>query len=599
MEARRWHELRAAADLLAQVTFARPVLIELLRPQTLFNHALLDLLERWPQVAPTSDLPGELRRLEVLAVARAAPVRSHRGGLRGALIGLAKQAAMPVLETALHASLLAQREVNLARVTALYEKRPSLASTQSRFEPQARFDALLDGALPEILRIDSYAAAYREWVSRVEPSLPPPPPVSAPPKVTVFCEGSPATATVAALLEQKSDWTCVVQKGPVPLHPRFRVGTLESVKSEWVLWVSEDVELDRLALPWFSTCTDVDLAYADEDEVGRTNPFFKPAFCSELARERDLLGGAVWARRSAVRGGKPLDWALALPASRIRRVARVLTHRTKPVSFSQRVVREVPAGAKVSVVVPFRDKPELLVQLLRSVERFEPGVEVEWLFVDNGSKVAMPPLPGRVLRDDGPFNWSRLNNLAAREATGTHLLFLNNDVEAASHGWLKVLMEYACQDDVGVVGANLLYPDGTLQHAGVALGVKGLAGHVFARHREGATPFGSPFQTRQVSAVTGACLLVRRSLFETIGGFDERLPITGGDVELCLRTGLRVLNVPHVKLVHHESLSRSGMGLSNENLTLEKAAYEKHLPDRFYNPNLTTVFTCCTPDLER
>lgn len=585
MEAYRWRQLREAADVIARVPRAA---VELWRPQATFNHALLDLLERWPAVG--ADLERECDRLEALAVASAAPPRSHREGLGGRLVTLGKRAILPALELGLAPWVRQQREQNLERVRSLRRREPSTARVRYQ-----RFDILLDRALPEILRVDSYETAYREWIERVETKrLVPPPPTF---KVTIICQGSPSASWLSALLKQKGQWDCIFTEGPVPRDARFRVGRPETATTDWVLWVSAHAELAPDALQTFAACTDVDLAYADEDCAGRVAPFFKPSFCSELARERDLLGGAVWVRRSAMKGGTPLEWALNLPRKRIRRVHAVLSHRTTPYVFGERVVRDVPSGARVSIVVPFRDKPELLAQLLDSAERFPPGVAHEWLFVDNGS-ARSPALPGRVVRDDGPFNWSRLNNLGARHASGTHLLFLNNDVEAASRDWLRVLMEYASLDDVGAVGANLWYPDGTVQHSGVALGVKGLAGHVFSRWREGHTPFGTPLQTRQVSAVTGACLLTPRALFERLGGFDEQLPISGGDVEYCLRTKLRVLNVPHVKLIHHESLSRSGIALTKANIDRERAAYWPHLPDPFYNPNLTRMFTSCAPDLE-
>jgi len=584
VQAHRWRQLRAAADIIARLPRATT---ELFRPQALFNHALLDLLERWPAVG--DDLDRECDRLEKLAVAAAAPPRSHRGGLAGRLVTLTKRAVLPALELGAAPLLRVQHDVNLDRVRALRMRQPSVARVHLQ-----HFDTLLDAALPEILRIDSYDAAYREWIANVESKQAAPPPPAM--RVTIVCDGSPSPGWLKALLQQKGPWECVFTEGPVPRDARFRVGKPESATTDFVLWVSASSELAPHALATFAQHTDVDLAYADEDRAGRVEPFFKPSFCSELARERDLLGGAVWVRRAAMRGPMPLDWALK--ASSVRRVPAVLSHRATPYSYAERQRREVPPGTKVSIVVPFRDKPELLEQLLRSMEHHAPGIDHEWVFVDNGSTEAPPALPGRTLRDDGPFNWSRLNNLGAKHATGTHLLFLNNDVEAASDGWLRVLLEYACIDGVGVVGANLWYPDGTIQHAGVALGVKGLAGHVFSRWREGHTPFGTPLQTRTVSAVTGACLLTPRALFEQLGGFDERLPISGGDVEYCLRTKLRVLNVPHVKLIHHESLSRGGIGLSRENLEREALAYGPHLPDRFYNPNLTTLFTSCAPAIE-
>src|SRR5262245_26526297 len=130
--------------------------MELARPQTAFNHALLDLLERWPAVG--SDLDRECDRLEALATASAEPRPSHRSGTSGRLVTLAKRMALPVVELGLSYWLRAQRRQNLARVTALRLKQPSTAPRR-----WLRFDALLDVALPEILPIDSYAAAYREW----------------------------------------------------------------------------------------------------------------------------------------------------------------------------------------------------------------------------------------------------------------------------------------------------------------------------------------------------------------------------------------------------------------------------------------------------
>jgi O-antigen biosynthesis protein len=619
VDAARWRELFVAADLLAQVRIARPLIVELLRPQASFNHALLDLLGRWPQVGQSpADLARELDRLEVLALAGPRAIPSHRAGRLGRAVTLAKRLATPLALLAARRRFAAQRAQNLARVAALRSKSATVTAPARLFAAQARFERLLDLALPDILRLDSYATAYREWVEQVEPTLlPPQAPVPTPP-VSIVCEATPSPQALAAIATQPGSWECLIATGTAPADPRFRCGGLDAAKGEWILWLSRDVVLATGALSWFlgaATGPNVDLAYADEDQLGRLNPFFKPGWCTELASERDLLGGAVWVRRSATQGATPLEWAMALPRQRVCRIPAVLSHRSTPSPLvPRRTRRRVSDGARVTAIVPFKDKPELTEQLFASVQRHGPGVDVDWVLIDNGS--VFPETAQKVgaiqartgatlLRDAAPFNFSRLNNLGARHARGSHLLFLNNDVEAASDGWLSVLMEYACIPDVGVVGANLWYPDGTLQHSGVAIGVKGLAGHVFARHHErlGPTPFGTPFQTRQVSAVTGACLLIKRHLFEQLGGFDERLPISGNDVDLCLRAtaaGFRVLNVPHVKLIHHESLTRTGIALSAENIAREREAYAPLLRegDPFYNPNLTALFTSCAPNLE-
>jgi GT2 family glycosyltransferase len=548
-----WQELLEAADVIAPPM--DPVTIELLRPQAAFNHALLDMLSRWQQMGRSEpDRERERRRLESL-LAAPRQIASHRAGLSGLVVEGAKRVLVPVAERVLSGWVEGQAALNRTRLGIFKGAGVGLVP-KGPFERQARFDTLLNAALPKILPLDSYQAAYERWTQERERALP--------------------------------------RDRPVP--------------DGWVLWTSPDVEVAPGAAAAFLEESDgADLLYADEDWVGRERPFFKPGWSPQLALERDLLGGAVFVRRDAMQGPSPLDWALKLPPNRIKRVARVLSHRKRASKEHEKAVqrnlkpgehiehhahglriRRMVPPTLVSIIVPFRDKPELMRQLFASVKRHPPWVDVEWILVDNGSREAVPTFGAKVLRDDGDFNFSRLCNLGAANARGQHLLFLNNDIEFESDGWLSALLEY---DDGGVVGANLWYPDGTLQHAGIVLGLRGLAGHVFARHHEGLgdTPFGSPFNARDVSAVTGACMLMHREVFERAGRFDERLPVSGGDVDLCLRVG-HAVNVPHVRIVHHESLSR-GSSVSAENIARERRRYSQLLPqgDPLYNPNLTTV----------
>ena len=149
-------------------------------------------------------------------------------------------------------------------------------------------------------------------------------------------------------------------------------------------------------------------------------------------------------------------------------------------------------------------------------------------------------------------------------AAGGVLVFLNNDVEITEGGWLTELVSQACRPDVGAVGACLLYPDGNIQHAGVVLGMIGIAGHVFRQASlQARTMAGHPALPREVTAVTGACLAVRREHFEGVGGFDEeKLPISYNDIDFCLKLrarGLRNLYAPHARLIHHESVSRASL----------------------------------------
>jgi cellulose synthase/poly-beta-1,6-N-acetylglucosamine synthase-like glycosyltransferase len=194
-----------------------------------------------------------------------------------------------------------------------------------------------------------------------------------------------------------------------------------------------------------------------------------------------------------------------------------------------------------------------------------------------------------------PFNYSALHNQAAERCQCPLLLFLNDDTEAAEPGWLTAMVELAVRPEVGAVGAKLLYPDGRIQHAGVALGIYGVAGHSF-RGLDGRRQhyFDFPDVIRNVSAVTGACLMVRAAVFREVGGFDERrFPVAFNDVDLCLRIGqrgYRVLYTPHALLYHHEAFSKGERDIRPHPAEVAEmqARWGRLLADDpFYSPNLT------------
>jgi GT2 family glycosyltransferase len=238
------------------------------------------------------------------------------------------------------------------------------------------------------------------------------------------------------------------------------------------------------------------------------------------------------------------------------------------VSFQQvHEAEEAPRG-RVSIVIPFRDQLDLLRGCLRSLRK-TCYQDREIILVNNGSAEARTlryldrqrgKVGVRVLDRPEPFNFSRLCNRGARAARGDYLLFLNNDTEALSRDWLERLLRLACREEVGVVGATLLYPDGTIQHAGLFP----RADRTWVHGYRGLRPDepgeqGELGLVRTVPAVTGACLLIRRELFEAVGGFDERLPLTFNDVDLCRRVralGKLVVVSPHARLLHFEGLSR-------------------------------------------
>jgi GT2 family glycosyltransferase len=227
-----------------------------------------------------------------------------------------------------------------------------------------------------------------------------------------------------------------------------------------------------------------------------------------------------------------------------------------------------PAAGLVGIVIPFRDQPGLLLNCLRGLaastyRRFEV------VLVDNGSTDPrtlrlLGRLRGkrrfRVVDAAGEFNFSKLCNTGARAAAGDHLLFLNNDTEVLSRDWLERLLAVAADPRVGVVGATLFYPDRTIQHAGLFPRTEGRWVHAYrGRPADDPGDGGELRISRCVPAVTAACLLVGRELFDDVGGFDERLPLTHNDVDLCARVrgrGRLVVVTPHARLFHYEGLTR-------------------------------------------
>jgi len=205
----------------------------------------------------------------------------------------------------------------------------------------------------------------------------------------------------------------------------------------------------------------------------------------------------------------------------------------------------------------------------------------------------------RVLRYDLPFNYSAINNFGVRQARGELVGLLNNDVEVISQEWLGEMVQHALRPDIGCVGAKLYYPDGTIQHAGVILGLWGVAGHSHKYFPRSAQGYCNRLLTVQnYSAVTGACLVVRRAIYQEVGGLDEtNLAISFNDVDFCLKVrqaGYRNLWTPYAELYHHESVSRGGEDTPEKKqregreIAYMKARWGELLQaDPSYNPNLT------------
>ncbi|HXA31831.1 MAG TPA: glycosyltransferase family 2 protein, partial [Acidimicrobiales bacterium] len=277
-----------------------------------------------------------------------------------------------------------------------------------------------------------------------------------------------------------------------------------------------------------------------------------------------------------------------------------------PMPGTWRFRRSPPARTSVTAIVPFRDGAAFLRTCTDSVTATTGDVDLQFVLVDNGSVepetlTLLERLETRddvtVVRDDRSFNWAALNNAAVDAARGDVLLFLNNDIEARRPGWLGALAAQALRPDVAAVGARLLYPDGRVQHAGVVIGI-GAAGHILVG-LPAAQPgyLGLAVLTRECSAVTGACMASRRSLFEDLGGFDEDLGIDTNDIDFCLRAqqrGYRVLYEPLAELIHYESPSRGKTGTVPD-IRRFMLRWDELIQtgDPFLNPHLTRLDGSC------
>jgi GT2 family glycosyltransferase len=248
---------------------------------------------------------------------------------------------------------------------------------------------------------------------------------------------------------------------------------------------------------------------------------------------------------------------------------------------------------------------DLLETCVNSILENTDYPSYEIVVVDNGSVkpetkdwFARRTARGDIRVIDAPvaFNWSHLNNLAAAQVDGDVLVFLNNDTEALDADWLQRLCENAMRPEVGVVGPLLLYPDRTIQHAGVIVGMGGWADHVFKAQEPAHAQmlYVSPVMRRNVLAVTGACMAISRRTFDQLGGFDEAFIVCGSDVEICLRAfhgGLRNVYLPEARLIHHESKTRDPRAIPENDFVLSARAYSPYREngDPYFNRNLDTM----------
>lgn len=390
------------------------------------------------------------------------------------------------------------------------------------------------------------------------------------------------------------------------------LGALRVEPDEMVLVVCSGAVLEDGAMGWLRhalATTGASAAFADHDKAmdhARGRTWFDPVLQAaphhlELATVTRpplvaLFSSPPWMAMTglAVNGAETLrNWLAG--AARVGSAVHVplllsselvvpnIKSQVSPVAPPR---RPEPAAGRILVVIPTRDRSNLLSTMVESlVARAADPDRLDILVVDNGStEKAMGALLARwsrdrkveVLRNDEAFNWSRLNNLAARRSGQQILVFANNDMRMLSKGWDDTLRRDLADPDVGVVGARLIYPSGRVQHAGVVMsGLRGAPLHDgLGAERWERGPLDRWLRRRPASAVTGAFIAVRREVFDASGGFDEAFVVACNDIDFCLRIrslGLSVLYEPEIELIHHESETRGHADTAEK---VERAAAE-------------------------
>lgn len=453
--------------------------------------------------------------------------------------------------------------------------------------------------------------------------------------------GHIAAASNSALALAQGEWVALLDHDDLLAEQAlFWVAEAIDRDPELALIYSDEDKLDaqgRRCDPYFKCDWNVDLFYSH-------NLF------SHLGVYRTALVRAIGGFREGFEGSQDYDLALRclerIAPEEIHHIPRVLYHwrvhrestaqdaaakpyamrageralnahlarcqvdaRVELITYGYRIRYALPQPAPlVSLIIPTRNGMPLLRQCVEGILEQTRYPHYEIRIVDNGSddpatlaylaEIAADARV-RVIRDDRPFNFSALNNAAVRDADGTLVALVNDDVEVITPDWLGEMASLALQPGIGAVGARLLYPDGTVQHGGIVLGLGGLAAHAhkhLSRYSYGY--FGRAMLVNGFSAVTAACLMIRKAVYTEVGGLNEtELAIAFNDVDFCLRVraaGYRNVWTPYAELYHHESASRGGEDTPEKQARLaEEAAYMKQrwgdllLNDPAYSPNLT------------
>jgi O-antigen biosynthesis protein len=396
--------------------------------------------------------------------------------------------------------------------------------------------------------------------------------------------------------------------------------------------------------------SDNDFIY-DFDEKTSTNPYFKPKWSPHTILSRNYIGKMFLISKNIYHStemfsmgniyGLVLNYSSA--AKSIQHVSKILYHEYQEDLSSDKIQKdhqslndfllskyqngharlsEASLGCfepvfdinnpLVSIIIPSKNKSTILDACIHSLVNNSSYKNFEIIIIDNGSEeksffssVAnwefQYPQQIRCYRMDIPFNYSILNNRAAEFANGEYLLFLNNDTQVISENLIEELIKIAQLNDVGAVGPKLLYPNNTIQHAGIVLSLGDTGEHIYSgAHKDTAGYFNNTNCLTNYSAVTGACMMIKKERFEEVGGFDEGLAVDCNDVELCCRlytAGYHNVYVPWVKMYHYECLTRGNPIISNQSMVRQSEEKKYFINkwghiiknDPFYNKNLTRI----------
>lgn len=399
---------------------------------------------------------------------------------------------------------------------------------------------------------------------------------------------------------------------------RHTVFHLDSIDTDYVCFVGKDCHLYKQFYAYISECQKYDMLYFDHDHIDadgrRYKPVLKPDFSFDTLQSVNYIGNVFVVHRKMLKefDGKQIEnyeivMQLARMTTRIGHISKVL-YADNSISEVTNVERHLPHSKPlVSIVIPTKDHISDLQTCIDSIINKSTYQNYEIVVIDNASvldesavyfeDVQKNNKAVKVFRLECKFNYSYINNQAIqRFCNGDYILLLNNDTEVITPDWLEQMLFYAEKDDIGSVGALLYFPDHTIQHAGIIMGMGGVAGHAHYQKPMDSNDFGYEMKVPyNVSCCTAACLMFRKDHYEKVGGLNEELQVAFNDVDFGLKLlseGYRNVFLPSVKLFHYESKSR-GLENSAEKMKryIQECEYMKQHwgkyieKDPFYNEN--------------